>query len=80
MAIFALTASARPMLLALGGAGRSVAGTDFLISVAALAPVQLGMPVGPPAAPPHPAGAVSASLVLVVLAAGGIDLLRRALL
>lgn len=77
MAIFALTASAT-MLLALGGSG-VFAGTDFLISIAALAPVQLGMPIGRWLRR-RTRPALFRALVLVVLAAGGIDLLRKALL
>jgi len=76
MAILALTASAT-MLLVLGGSG-AMSGGDFLMSAAALIPIQLGMPAGR-----YLRGRIKPSrfriAVLVVLAAGGLDMLRRAL-
>lgn len=76
MAIMALTASAT-MLLTLSGAG-AMAPADLAISACALVPIVLGMPVGrwlrgrirP---------AVFRYAVLLVLAASGVDLMRRAL-
>ena len=75
MAIFAFTA-ALSMLLALGSSG-TLSGLDLVVSLAAVVPILLGMPIGrwlrrrirP---------TVFRGLVLVVLAAGGIDLLHRA--
>jgi uncharacterized membrane protein YfcA len=76
MAILALTASTT-MLLVLGGSG-SMSGGDFLMSAAALIPIQLGMPLGR-----WLRGRIKPEsfrvLVLVVLAASGLDMLRRAL-
>lgn len=76
MAIFAFTAAVT-MLLALGGSG-ALSGLDLAVSAGAILPIQLGMPLGrrlrrriPPI--------VFRTLVLVVLAAGGVDLLHRAL-
>jgi hypothetical protein len=75
MAILALTASAT-MLLALGGAG-ALSPTDLAISAAAIVPIQLGMPAGRLLR-----GRIKPSrfriAVLIVLAVGGLDLLRRA--
>jgi uncharacterized protein len=76
MAIFAFTASVA-MLLALGGSG-TLSGTDLLVSAMAVIPIQLGMPAGRWLR--HRANpALFRLAVLVVLAAGGIDLLHRAL-
>jgi uncharacterized protein len=76
MAILALTA-ATVMLLVLGGSG-TMSGGDFLMSAAALIPIQLGMPVGRSLR-----GRIKPNwfrvLVLVVLAASGLDMLRKAL-
>jgi uncharacterized membrane protein YfcA len=77
MAIFAFTASLT-MLIALGSSG-AVSGTDFLMSAAAIIPIQLGMPLGRRLRRRVPPG-VFRALVLFVLAAGGLDMLRRALL
>jgi uncharacterized protein len=76
MAILALTASAT-MLLVLGTSG-AMSGGDFLISALALIPIQLGMPLGRwlrGRIKPH----LFRILVLVVLAASGADMLRKAL-
>jgi uncharacterized membrane protein YfcA len=77
MAILALTA-ATTMLLVLGGSG-AMSGGDFLMSAAALIPIQLGMPLGR-----WLRNRIKPNwfriLVLVVLAASGFDMLRRALL
>jgi uncharacterized membrane protein YfcA len=77
MAILALTASTT-MLLVLVGSG-AMSGGDFLMSAAALIPIQLGMPLGR-----RLRGKIKPSwfriLVLTVLAASGLDMLRRALL
>jgi hypothetical protein len=77
MAILAFTASLT-LLLALGGSG-SLSPRDLLVSAAALIPIQLGMPLGrwlrrriKPA--------VFRRGVLLILALGGLDMLRRALL
>jgi len=76
MAILALTA-ATTMLIVLGGSG-AMSGGDFLMSAAALIPIQLGMPLGR-----WLRNRIKPSwfriLVLVVLAASGLDMLRRAL-
>ncbi len=76
MAILALTA-ATTMLLVLGGSG-AMSGGDFLTSAAALIPIQLGMPVGR-----WLRNRIKPNwfriMVLVVLAASGLDMLRRAL-
>lgn len=75
MAIFASTASV-VMVLALGGSG-ALAGTDFLVSAAAILPIQFGLPIGRwlrRRANPT----VFRFSVLAVLAAGGIDMLHRA--
>ena len=76
MAILALTA-ATTMLLVLGGSG-AMTGGDFLLSAAALIPIQLGMPLGR-----WLRGRIKPNwfrvLVLVVLAASGFDMLGRAL-
>jgi uncharacterized membrane protein YfcA len=77
MAIVAFTASAT-LLLALGGSG-SMSLTDLLIAVAAIIPIQLGMPVGRwlrRRIKPE----VFRVGVLVLLALGGLDMLHRALL
>jgi uncharacterized membrane protein YfcA len=76
MAILALTASAT-MLLVLGGSG-AMAGGDFLMSAAALIPIQLGMPLGRALRGRIPADWFRV-MVLVVLALSGLDMLRRAL-
>lgn len=77
MAIFAFTASLT-LLLALGGSG-SMSRTDLLVSAAAIVPIQLGMPVGRWLR--HRIKPVLFRRgVLIVLALGGIDLLRRSLL
>jgi uncharacterized protein len=75
MAILAFTASLT-LLLVLGGSGL-LSLTDLLVSAAAIVPIQLGMPLGrwlrrriKPA--------LFRRGVLVVLALGGLDLLRRA--
>jgi uncharacterized membrane protein YfcA len=76
MALLALTASAT-MLLVLGGSG-AMSGGDFLMSAAAMIPIQLGMPLGR-----WLRGSIKPNwfrvLVLVVLAASGVDMLRRVL-
>src|ERR1700722_6986149 len=75
MAIFAFTASLT-MLLALGGSG-SMTGMDMLVSAVAIAPIQAGMPLGRwlrRRSKPQ----WFRIAVLVVLAAGGLDMLRRA--
>jgi hypothetical protein len=65
------------MLLVLGGSG-AMSGGDFLISALAVIPIQLGMPLGR-----WLRSRISPNLfrilVLVVLAASGIDMLRKAL-
>ncbi|HEY1799150.1 MAG TPA: sulfite exporter TauE/SafE family protein [Stellaceae bacterium] len=77
MAIFAFTAAVT-MVLTLGGSG-ALSGLDLVVSAVAIIPIQLGMPLGrwlrrriPPV--------IFRTLVLVVLALSGIDLLHRALL
>jgi len=76
MAVLALTASTT-MLLVLCGSG-AMSGGDFLMSAAALIPIQLGMPLGR-----YLRGKIKPEqfrvMVLVVLAASGLDMLRRAL-
>jgi uncharacterized protein len=76
MAILALTAAVT-MILVLGISG-VMSGGDFLISALAVIPVQLGMPVGR-----WLRGRIKPNvfrvLVLVVLAASGADMLRKAL-
>lgn len=76
MAILALTA-ASTMLIVLGGSG-TMSGGDFLMSGAALIPIQLGMPLGR-----WMRNRIKPNwfrvMVLVVLAASGLDMLRRAL-
>ena len=76
MAILALTAAAT-MLMVLGASG-AMSGGDFLMSAAALIPIQLGMPLGR-----WLRGKIKPNwfrvMVLVVLAASGLDMLRRAL-
>jgi uncharacterized membrane protein YfcA len=76
MAIFAFTASLT-MLLALGGSG-SMSGMDVLVSAAAIIPIQAGMPLGRwlrRRTKPR----WFRIFVLIVLALGGLDMLRRAL-
>jgi uncharacterized membrane protein YfcA len=76
MAILALTASTT-MLLVLGGSG-AMSGGDFLMSAAALIPIQFGMPLGR-----WLRSYIKPNwfrvLVLVVLAASGLDMLHKAL-
>jgi uncharacterized membrane protein YfcA len=76
MAIFAFTASLT-MLLALGGSGAMSAG-DMLMSAVAIIPIQAGMPLGRwlrRRTKPQ----WFRIAVLIVLALGGLDMLRRAL-
>ena len=77
MAILALTA-ATTMLLVLVASG-AMSGGDFLMSAAALIPIQAGMPVGR-----YLRGRIKPNwfriAVLIVLALGGLDMLRKALL
>jgi uncharacterized membrane protein YfcA len=65
------------MLIVLGGSG-AMSGGDFLMSAAAMIPIQLGMPLGR-----WLRGSIKPNwfrvLVLVVLAASGLDMLRKAL-
>jgi uncharacterized protein len=76
MAIFAFTASLT-MLLALGGSG-TMSWSDVGVSALAIVPIQAGMPFGRwLRRRTRPAWFRIA--VLVVLAAGGLDMLRRAL-
>jgi uncharacterized protein len=76
MAIFAFTASLT-MLLALGGSG-AMSWSDVGISAAAILPIQAGMPIGRWLR--HRTRPEWFRIaVLVVLALGGIDMLRRAL-
>ena len=74
MAILALTA-ATTMLIVLTGSG-AMSGGDFLMSAVAVIPIQLGMPLGR-----WLRGRIKPNwfrvLVLVVLAASGLDMLRR---
>jgi uncharacterized protein len=76
MAILALTAAVT-MILVLGTSG-AMSGGDFLISALAVIPIQLGMPVGR-----WLRGRIKPNvfrvLVLVMLAASGADMLRKAL-
>jgi uncharacterized membrane protein YfcA len=76
MALLALTASTT-MLIVLAGSG-AMSGGDFLMSAAAMIPIQLGMPLGR-----WLRGYIRPNwfrvLVLVVLAASGLDMLREAL-
>jgi uncharacterized protein len=76
MAIFALTASAT-MAAALGGSG-TMAPLDFLASAGAIVPILVGMPLGR-----WLRRRINPELfrlaVLAILAAGGVDLLHRAL-
>jgi uncharacterized membrane protein YfcA len=76
MAIFAFTASLT-MLVALGGSGAMSTG-DMLMSAVAIVPIQAGMPLGRwlrRRTKPH----WFRIAVLIVLSAGGLDMLRRAL-
>jgi uncharacterized membrane protein YfcA len=76
MAILALTAAVTMVLVL--GTGGAMSGGDFLISALAVIPIQLGMPVGR-----WLRGRIKTNvfraLVLVVLAASGADMLRKAL-
>jgi uncharacterized membrane protein YfcA len=76
MAVLALTASTT-MLIVLGGSG-AMSGGDFLMSAAAMIPIQLGMPLGR-----WLRGYIKPNwfrvMVLVVLGASGLDMLRKAL-
>lgn len=76
MAILACTASVT-MLAVLGGSG-AMSGGDFAMSAIAVIPIQIGMPLGR-----WLRARISPNLfrvlVLVVLAASGIDMLRKAL-
>lgn len=74
MAIFAFTASLT-LLLALGGSG-SLSPSDVLVSTAAMIPIQLGMPIGRWLRR-RTKPSVFRGGVLVLLALGGIDMLRR---
>jgi uncharacterized membrane protein YfcA len=76
MAIFAFTASLT-MLIALGGSG-SMSGMDMIVSAMAIIPIQVGMPLGRLLRRRTKPQWFRVS-VLVVLALGGIDMLRRAL-
>lgn len=76
MAILALTAAAT-MLAVLSGSG-ALSGGDFLMSAAALIPIQLGMPLGRWLRGRIKPGLFRV-LVLAVLAASGLDMLRKAL-
>jgi uncharacterized protein len=76
MAIFAFTASLT-MLLALGGSG-SMSWSDVGISAIAILPIQAGMPLGRWLRRRTKPQWFRVA-VLVVLALGGIDMLRRAL-
>lgn len=75
MAIFASAASLT-MLLALGGSG-TMSLTDFALSAATIIPIQLGMPLGR-----WLRRRINPEMfrlaVLLILAASGLDLLRRA--
>ena len=76
MAIIAFTASLT-LILAFGSTGK-MAGTDWLVSGACLVPIQCGMPLGRwlrRRIKPE----VFRLLVLLVLAASGLDMLKRAL-
>ena len=74
MAIIAFTGSVS-LLLALGGAG-SMSLPDLLVSAVAIIPIQLGMPVGRWLRRRIDPSAFRVG-VLVLLALGGLDLLRR---
>jgi uncharacterized protein len=77
MAIFSFAASLT-MLIALGGSGE-MSGMDFVISALATIPIQAGMPAGRwlrRRTKPQ----WFRIAVLIVLALGGLDMLRRALL
>jgi len=76
MAIFAFTAAVT-MLLTLGSSG-TLSGLDLAVSAGAIIPIQIGMPIGRWLRRRIPPG-VFRALVLIVLAASGIDLLHRAL-
>jgi uncharacterized membrane protein YfcA len=76
MAIFAFTASLA-MLLALGGSG-SMTGMDVVVSAVAIIPIQAGMPLGRWLRRRTKPQWFRVG-VLVVLALGGLDMLRRAL-
>ena len=76
MAIFAFTASLA-MLLALGGSG-SMTGMDMVVSAVAIIPIQAGMPLGRWLRRRTKPQWFRIG-VLVVLALGGLDMLRRAL-
>jgi len=76
MAIFAFTASLT-MLLALGGSG-SMTGRDMLVSALAIIPIQAGMPLGRWLRRRTKPNWFRIA-VLVVLALGGLDMLRRGL-
>jgi uncharacterized membrane protein YfcA len=76
MAIVAFTASLT-LALALGGSG-TMAPIDYLVSAACLIPIQCGMPLGRWLRRRIKPQAFRA-LVLLVLAAGGLDMLRKAL-
>jgi uncharacterized protein len=75
MAILALTASSC-LLLALG-MSRTMAPSDLLISAAAMIPIQLGMPIGR-LLRGYVKLTVFRTAVLLVLAFGGLDMLRQA--
>ena len=75
MAIFAFTASLT-MLVALGGSG-SMTGRDMLVSAAAIIPIQAGMPLGRWLRRRTQPNWFRIG-VLVILALGGLDMLRRA--
>ena len=76
MAIFAFTASLT-MLLALNRSG-SMSGEDMVVSAVAIIPIQAGMPLGRWLRRRTKPQWFRVA-VLVVLAAGGVDMLRRAL-
>jgi len=76
MAIFAFTASLT-MLLALGGSG-SMTERDMLVSAVAIIPIQAGMPLGRWLRRRTQPNWFRIA-VLVILALGGLDMLRRAL-
>jgi uncharacterized membrane protein YfcA len=77
MAIFAFTASLT-MFLALAGS-RSMSGMDIVVSAIAVVPIQAGMPLGRWLRRRTKPQWFRIG-VLIVLAAGGFDMLRRALL
>jgi uncharacterized membrane protein YfcA len=76
MAIYAFTASLA-MLVALGGSG-SMSAKDMAVSAATIVPIQAGMPLGRWLRRRTKPQWFRLS-VLVVLAVGGLDMLRRAL-